>query len=57
MYFSAHQLIITSTLDDRPAPALLRRAGLEGCYMWLLTDGYELFRHQSRIEIYIRIDK
>lgn len=52
MYISALQYIIAPTLKGRPAPALLRRAGLEGCYVWLLTDGCELFGHKGRIETY-----
>ena len=50
MYFSALRHIITATLKGWPVPALLRGAGFEGCYMWLLTDGYELFGHKGRIE-------
>jgi hypothetical protein len=57
MYFSAFWYIITPTLNGWPARALLRRAGLEGCYMWLLIDGYELLGHKGRIETYITIDK
>ena len=52
MYFSALRHIITPTLNGLLAPVLLRRAGLEDCYMWLLTDGYELLGHKGRIETY-----
>ncbi len=57
MYFSSLRHIITPTLTGRLALDLLRRAGLEGYYMWLLTDGYELLGHKGRIETYITIDK
>ncbi len=49
MYFSACRHIIGPTLNDR--------AGLEGRYIWLLTDGYELPGHKGRIGTYITIDK